>query len=112
MPWVKGQSGNPSGRHPKSPEQRAFERKCREQWELLFKILNDSLQNSKEKQWAVDTLLNRAFGTPKQVSEMDIETNESVAGLSELIARSEALKIGAVSGLPETSSGSGDKETK
>ena len=88
-----GQSGNPGG---KTKGQAEFEKKCREflaekGWKALEEMAGD--RDKKIKQWALEQMMNRGYGRPKEV--VDVTTrDESVQSpkeitdsISDLIAR-------------------------
>lgn len=106
MPWVKGQSGNPGGRPPKSREQKEFERKMLELSPKAAAILARKLDSTKfeEVRWAVETLLDRGFGKPLVSQDLDVNTNEqSSPTLADIVAQAERIKVlipGAIAGVP------------
>ena len=88
MPFEKGQSGNPGGARIKSREQREFEEQCRE-WCRLFAFdkLKKRVDSKDEKisSWALEVLLNRAFGRAVETSVIDANvTQESGSSVGEL----------------------------
>ena len=68
MPFKKGESGNPSGRKPKSPELKEVEALARsyslEALEKLAEWMRSD--NAKASSGASNAILDRAFGKPKQ----------------------------------------------
>lgn len=97
MPFKPGQSGNPSGARVKSEEQRQFEAKCRE-WCRLFAF--DKLKRAvdsrdpKRQDWAVEAMLNRAFGKPVETSVIDASITAETGSGAEELAREAAALIG------------------
>jgi len=64
-PWVKGQSGNPSGRRPEGPSPEALRKLARshapECLETLLEVMRRGRSDS-ARITAADLLLNRAYG--------------------------------------------------
>jgi len=89
MAFKKGESGNPNGARVKSAEQREFEAKCR-QWckEFAFGMLAKKAFSDDEKisTWALEAILNRAFGKPVEMSVVDANVTASVGSSTEEIA--------------------------
>lgn len=96
MPFIKGQSGNANGARVKSPEQREFERKCRE-WcrDYAFDKLKRvaDLEDDKRSDWAVDALINRAFGKAVETSVIDASVTAPSGSSAEDLARELAALI-------------------
>lgn len=80
-----GVSGNPGG---KSKIQAEFEKKCREfvsekGWKLIEKMTES--RDAKIQQWALEQMLNRGFGKPKETIDVttrdeSIPSPDAVAG--------------------------------
>ncbi len=89
MAFTKGQSGNALGARVKSPEQREFEKQCRE-WckEFAFKKLIRKADSEDEKisSWATEALLNRAFGKPVEIAVVDANVTTETGSSPEDIA--------------------------
>ena len=99
MTFIKGQSGNSHGGRVKSAEQREFEAKCR-QWckEFAFGMLSKRALSDDEKVsgWALEALLNRAFGKPVETSVIDANvTAQTGSGADEIAGEIAALIPGA-----------------
>jgi len=98
MAFVKGQSGNPSGARPKSPEQREFEAKCKE-WCRLFAFdkLKRAVESHNEKRadWALEVLLDRAFGKSAMVQQIDAEITANPGASAKELADGIAGLIGS-----------------
>lgn len=88
MAFRKGESGNPNGARVKSQEQRDFEKKCKEwcrdyAFDKLKRIADR--EDDKRSDWAIEHLLNRAFGKPIETSVIDAAiTAEVGSGIEEL----------------------------
>ena len=98
MAFVKGTSGNANGGRIKSAEQREFEAKCR-QWckEFAFGMLSKRALSDDEKVsgWALEALLNRAFGKPVETSVIDANVTTETGHTVEALADDLAAIVGA-----------------
>ena len=96
MPWVKGQSGNPSGKnqYSMSPQKKLFIAKCQDNWEKAWNIIEKSLaaNESDDQRWGAEQLLDRGFGRPETSGSLDIQTNEPIPSPEQLIAGFGELK--------------------
>lgn len=99
MPFKPGQSGNPSGRRPKSPEQIKFETRCRE-WaatlaaDKLIKLASHT--NPTAQIAALKEILDRGFGKPEAISYVEANvTTPTGSGVDELAGEIAALVPGA-----------------
>ena len=102
MPFEKGNRANPSGRPPKTPEQREFERKCRE-WanEFAIKKLMKAADSSKAMEViaAVKEICDRGFGKAEQISYSDVNvTSEATPNSEAIVSRGEDLLRGSPEG--------------
>jgi hypothetical protein len=71
--WVKGQSGNPSGRRRIVGDVREAARKyTTEAIETLAKIMRDAKQPGAARAAAANALLDRGYGRPAQVVDATI----------------------------------------
>lgn len=107
MPFAKGTSGNLHGARVKSVEQREFEAKCK-QWckEFAYTLLVKKAfsEDDKVSTWALEALLNRAFGKPVETSVIEANVTASlgcsaqeIAGeLAEIIPGGAPEGVGAV----------------
>ena len=103
-----GQSGNPSGR---SKVQAEFEIKCRaflaeKGWEALEEMAQD--KDKKARQWALEQMMNRGFGRPKEV--LDVTTrDESLQSPDSIADRiSEIIGTGQGTGVKDAVPSPGD----
>lgn len=85
LTWVKGQSGNPSGRNgprPKTIEYKKFVQLCREHaheaLSCLLEVMRTSTSASSRTRAAIE-LLDRAFGKSKE--HIQLGTDKPVAEL-------------------------------
>jgi len=98
--WKKGQSGNPSGRKPKSFAQKEFEERCRKYlWAKGFETLEKMVEKGgRDRMWALGEMLNRGFGKPRET--IDLTTHEgsrdieSITGeMADIIGGTEGVGI-------------------
>lgn len=98
MPWVKGQSGNPTGRKPKD---RSFKGKLAEKVNLEKQVKRLlELAESKDESIALKAILaisDRLDGTPVQSLRAQISELPKVM----IVGRDEELPEGAVEKVPE-----------
>ena len=89
MAFIKGQSGNANGGRVKSVEQREFEAKCR-QWcsEFAFSELSKRALGKDEKRsdWALEAILNRAFGKAVETSVIEANVTAQVGSPAQTLA--------------------------
>lgn len=68
--FVKGQSGNPGGRPPKTDEQRTLEAMCRDKTqaalEVLLKIMDSEKSNERNRITAAMAIIERGHGKAVQ----------------------------------------------
>lgn len=100
MPFVKGQSGNPSGRAKITlPDGRSLQELARQHTEAavntLILVMADKEAPPAARIGAASAILDRGWGKPKQ----DIDAGENLVGmLSDLIAQGRARVAGMSSG--------------
>lgn len=95
MSFVKGQSGNPSGR-PLSPEHRDFIKFCKDRaikkvQEKLDKFLDSS--NPEYQRWASEIILERAFGRPVQINQNENYDMNEAKPLTDEELKKKALEL-------------------
>lgn len=99
--WAKGESGNPSGRPRKTEAQKQFEAKCQE-WCRLFAFdrLRAACDSSNEKRadWALEVMLDRAFGKALAVQQVDAEVTAPSGFSVEDLSREASELIGGGEG--------------
>jgi hypothetical protein len=97
MGFKPGETGNPGGRPRKTEAQRQFEAKAQE-WCRLFAFdkLRDAAMggNPKRADWALEMLLDRAFGKAMAVQQIDAEITPASGSSVEDIGREVADLIG------------------
>lgn len=90
-PFVKGQSGNPSGR-PKMPKEvkEAFKAASPEALKTLKKILTDPAAKDSDRIRAAEIILDRAYGKPAQAVDITTDTvtiKETITDRLEVVSR-------------------------
>lgn len=93
MPWVKGQSGNPTGRAPGDAQVKTL---ARQHTEAAITALVRALKAKSERTRvaAAEALLNRGWGQPRQ--EHDITLNLPAASADDAALLAVALGSGGV----------------
>ncbi len=91
MPWVKGQSGNPTGRPRRSIHQLAFEemgRKVLVDYALpeLVSIVRNRAQNPKLWAWAVEQLRDQCFLSQPRETNLDANIQSGVGSSPDELA--------------------------
>jgi len=78
MPFVKGQSGNPSGRKKRHPEEISLIAACKKRSGAALEVIEQLMAKSTQDRVrlaAAIAILDRAFGVPKAMdSTIDDET--------------------------------------
>lgn len=76
MPWVKGQSGNPSGHKAKSAAERSLEELAREHTKKALRCLVDIMENQSEpaaaRASAAAHIIDRGYGKPAQTVNANV----------------------------------------
>ena len=72
-PFQKGQSGNPSGRRKRTPEELDLIAACREKSPKALDVIEDIMLNGemeRNRLAAAQTIIERAWGKPMQPTEL------------------------------------------
>ena len=103
--WIKGQSGNPSGRPKKTQEQLFVEQECREKFrDIALPVLIAWLGSGSESKFKFACEQLREIGFIPHAQSHDIATQSSNCGPNEL-----AEKLAAIVGTGAGRCAGGDK---
>ncbi len=98
--FVKGKSGNPSGKKPIPIDvKEAFRAHTMEAKDTLIEIMRDKEAKSGDRVRAADIVLNRAWGTPEQSVAVSGSMASMAIDTSKLDTKSQEALLNAVVGI-------------